>query len=294
MAQQSLQYFETFLCVAELGGFTSAAKALGVSKAAVSHAIRLLEESLRAPLFIRTTRKIALTEEGEILLAQCEKIKQELDIARQLISGFERSPSGKLRISCNPYFAETKLAKLLATYIKKFPKVIFEILSEERMPDMAKENIDIVFGINWPAPPDIVAREIGTTRYVLCASPQYLKKHGKPKVITDLENHHYIQHTGRSKDNRLVNLKNHTIPAIKPYLSINNANLMKHCALQHMGIIQLHDYMIEPELKSGKLVEILASCFKPNIPIYVYYQKHRFVQPKIKQFIQLLIAQYKP
>lgn len=288
MTTPSLHHFETFLCVAHNRGFTAAAQQMGVSKAAVSHAIRLLEESLQTPLFIRTTRNIRLTEEGELLLIQCERLKNELDAARDLISKFKASPSGNLRISCNPYFAETRLAKILADYMKHFPNVTIEILSEERMPDMEREQIDIVFGINWPAPPEIIARTIGKTRYVICASPKYIERFGLPTSIKELEKHHYIPHLGRSAENIIVDLKQKTTMNMRSQLKINNAHFMKTCALNNLGIVQLHDYMIQEELKDGRLVEILKSSVKPAIPLFVYYQKHRFVQPKIKEFINLI------
>lgn len=289
MATPSLHHFETFLCVAHNGGFTAAAQQMGVTKAAVSHAIRLLEESIQTPLFIRTTRNIRLTEEGELLLIQCERLKNELDAARDLISGFKSSPSGNLKISCNPYFAETRLTKILADYMENFPNVTLEILSEERMPDMEHEQIDIVFGINWPAPPAIVARAIGKTRYVICASPKYIERFGVPASIKELEQHRYIPHLERTPENIIVDLKQKTAMNMKPQLKLNNAHFMKTCALNSLGIIQLHDYMIEKELKNGQLVEILRSSLKPAIPLFVYYQKHRFVQPKIKEFINLIV-----
>ncbi|OYK80471.1 LysR family transcriptional regulator [Coxiella burnetii] len=288
MTLPSLHHFEAFLCVAESGGFTPAAKQLGISKAAVSHTIRLLEESLRTPLFVRDTRNIRLTEEGELLFSQCKRLKEELDAARNLVAGFNSSPSGTLRMSCNPYFAETHLFDLLQTYTQRFPKVKVELLVEERMPNMEREKIDIVFGINWPAPSDVVAKTIDKTRYVLCASPKYLNKFGIPKTVKALEQHRYIPHLGRSPENVIMNLKNKVTLNLTPQLKLNNAHLIKKCALNGLGIIQLHDYMVKEELANGSLVEVLKDHFQAEIPIYIYYQKHRFVQPKVRQFINLV------
>jgi DNA-binding transcriptional LysR family regulator len=179
----------------------------------------------------------------------------------------------------------------LQQYQQQFPQVEVDILVEERMPNMQQEQIDIVFGVNWPAPEDVVARPIGKTRYVLCASPTYLKKYGAPKKIKDLIQHRYIARSGRSSDNIIANLKNDINLHLKTPLKLNNAMLMKQCALMGMGIIQLHDYMLIDELQSGKLIEILSEYLKPDVPLYVYYQKHRFVQPKIRQFIKLILPE---
>lgn len=289
MINVSLQNFETFLAVAEAGSFTVAAKQLKISKAAVSHAIRLLEQSLQVPLFIRSTRRVSLTDEGELLFAQCQRLKNELDIARLLVGNFKSTPSGKLRISCNPYLAESWLLPILQQYLKKYPKVNVDVLIEERMPDMQREQIDLVFGINWPAPEDIVAKVIGKTRYVLCASPKYFKKFSKPKNLKELEAHFYIPHSSRTAANMIVSLKHKTSLHLFSQLQANNAHFMKQCALLGLGIVQLHEYMVIDELKSGELIEILAEYLQPEIPLYVYYQKHRFVQPKIRALINLMM-----
>lgn len=290
MITQSLQHFETFLAVAQTQSFTAAAKQLGTTKAAVSQKIRALESSLKLPLFIRSTRKVSLTDEGELLLAQCKRLQTELESARSLVSGFHDTPTGTLRVSCNPYFTESHLMPILRKYREQFPNVTIDILIEERMPDMQQENIDIVFGINWQAPDDVIARKIAKTRYVLCASPDYLKKFGTPKTLQDLSAHQYIPHGGRSPENLVVNFNKAKLPKINSTLTVNNAHIMKTCALNGWGIVQLHDYMVKEDIERGELIELLKDQLETNTPLYIYYQKHRFVQPKIRQFVNLILA----
>jgi len=288
MLDTTLYHFETFIAVAEYGSFTAAAKKLGVSKSAVSQTIKALESSMKLPLFIRSTRQVNLSDEGYLLYEQCKRLKQELNAAQDLISNFNEAPSGTLRISCNPFYAETYLIPIINKYSKKYPSVTLEIIAEERMPDMQKEQIDIVFGINWPAPDYVVAKKIGATRYVLCASPKYLKKYGIPKNIKELENHKYISHIGRTPNNIIASLNKNVSLNINAQLKLNSASLMKQSAISGLGIVQLHDYIIKEELKDRSLIEILSEYLQKNIPIYIYYQKHRYVQPKIRQFINLV------
>ena len=285
MDTPSLQQFEIFLEVARSHGFTAASKKLGVTKAAVSHSIKNLEKSLQVPLFIRTTRSISLTDEGRLLYDQCERLQSELDVARNLVGTFKQQPQGTLRISTNPYLAESLLLPTLEVYQEKYSNVDVEILVEERLPDMQQEEIDIVFGINWPAPDDVIARKIGETRYMLVASPAYLKQYGVPTNIEELKNHRYIPHCGRAKGDIIVDLKKPIDLNLNTPLEINNAALMKTCAIAGMGIIQLHDYMIKDEVDTGKLVEILPGYLNKAIPLYIYYHKYRFVQPKIRNFL---------
>jgi len=285
MDTPSLQQFEIFLEVARSFGFTAAAKKLGVTKAAVSHSIKNLEKSLQVPLFIRTTRSISLTDEGRLLYDQCQRLQAELDVARSLVGTFRQQPQGTLRISTNPYLAERLLLPTLEVYQKKYSNVDVEILIEERLPDLHSEEIDIVFGVNWPAPDDVIARKIGETRYMLVASPAYLKKYGVPQTIEDLKKQIYIPHCGRASGDIIVDLKKPIDLSLNTPLKINNAALMKTCAIAGMGIIQLHDYMIKEEIESGKLVEILPGYLNKTIPLYIYYHKYRFVQPKIRNFL---------
>lgn len=289
MKNPSLQHFETFIKVAEYQSFTKTAKHLGVTKAAVSHTIRLLEESFNADLLIRSTRSVRLTDEGEVLFKQCLRLQEELVATRQLVSGFQDTPTGTLRVSANRYLFESELLPTIKIYQQRFPEVQLEFLLDERMLNMNDENIDIIYGINWTPPDDIVARKVGQTRYVLCASPGYLKQHGTPNHINDLLDHQYIAHSGRSPENMLNDLKNKSAPAIRPKISVNNVSQIKQLALNDMGIVQLHDYVVKNELADGSLVEILSDQTNATeISLYIFYQKHRFVQPKIRQFILLL------
>ncbi|MDF1653799.1 MAG: LysR family transcriptional regulator [Coxiellaceae bacterium] len=290
MKQPSLQQFEVFLSVAEHNGFTAAAKHLGVTKAAVSHQVRLLEQSLKAPLFKRSTRRISLTDEGEQLVTQCRRLQRELDSARHLVSQFEAEPSGVLRISSNPYLANQWLLPILEKYRQQFPKVEIDLRLEERMPDLEKESIDLVYGINWPPPPDIIARPIGKTRYVLCASPAYLQQYGTPKTLKDLEQHQYLAHSGRRADHIIAQLKSPTTLDLNVAMRINNANTLIETALHGLGITQLHDYMVEKQLANGQLVEVLSDYLNPSTDLYIYYNKHRYVQPKVRQLVSLIIT----
>ncbi len=287
MKQPSLQQFEVFLAVADQNSFTAAAKQLGVTKAAVSHQVRQLEESLKAPLFKRSTRRITLTDEGEQLAQQCRRLQRELNTARQMISQFETEPSGTLRISCNPYLLNDQLMPLIKQYQQLFPNVEIDLLVEERMPDMDKESIDCVYGVNWPPPLDIIARPIGKTRYILCASAAYLKQHGTPKKLKDLEHHRYIAHSGRDRNNTITQLKSPQQLKLNIPLRMNNASGMKQAALNGLGIVQLHDYVVNDALESGDLVEVLAHELKPAIDLFIYYNKYHYVQPKVRQFVTL-------
>lgn len=283
-----LSFVEPFLAVADQKSFTRAAEQLGITKGAISQAIRQLETLLKVTLFFRTTRSVQLSEEGKIFYQQCQRLKNEMEVTFDLVQQFHEAPQGKLRISCNPYYAKSKLPALIREYMKRFPEVKLELICDERLPDMAAEQIDVVFGINWPAPDDVVAKVIAHTRYVLCASPGYLAQYGIPKQPEDLKKHRYFPHMGRDLIRPVMYIEELLANDLNIKLAANNIQVMQSLAEAGLGIIQVHDYVVQDALAEGKLVEILSSHSQPDVPLYVYYQKHRFVQPKIRQFINLL------
>ena len=291
MQQLTLQQLTTFLAVADQLSFSRAASQLGISKSAVSQAISQLEDKLQVTLFLRSTRRVNLTTAGELLKQQCGNLNQEILHTEALISNFKQQPQGTLRICSPAYWAESRLLELIQRYRHRYPEVKLEILVEERQPEMQREHIDIVFAVNWPAPEDIVAKEIGHTRYVLCASPDYLKQHGTPQTLTDLQQHHYMQHVGRDANTPLISLKKPQALSLATTLCTNHAALMRQCALQGMAMVQLHDYLVADDIAAGKLIEILPELFTQSIPIYMYYQKHRYQLPSIRSFVELVKEQ---
>ncbi|AEB27940.1 LysR family transcriptional regulator [Francisella hispaniensis] len=285
----SISLFEAFYQLVVHGSFTNTAKALGISKAAVSHTIKQLEKELRVDLLNRTTRSLSLTHEGRLLFNYCRNLQNEIDNIRDLAESFHKEPSGTLKISTSSFFAQNILINLIKEYSKKFSKVKIEVSIEEKMPDFKANEVDIIFAVNWTPPEDIVARKIATTRYVLCASPTYLKKNGFPSNLSDLANHNYIPH--KSRTTALVNTKNNKInPQTLPYsISANNIDFIKECVLNDFGIAQFHEYIVKNEIQNGQLIELLKDDFFDQQDIYIYYPKNKFVQPKVKEFVNLAI-----
>ncbi|MED7819942.1 MULTISPECIES: LysR family transcriptional regulator [unclassified Francisella] len=286
--QPSLDHFEVFLTVIEEGSFTNAAKKLGITTAAVSKNIKLLEQQVKTPLILRSTKKMQLTVEGEKLYAQCKNIKRELDIARNMVSAINANPSGTLNIICNPLLFSSDLLAKLNIYTRKYPDVTINIDLTEKPVDFGQNTIDIAFGFNWPPPQHIISRKYKQTHYITCASPNYISHYGEPKTIKDMHNHKLITHTIRTQSNMpvLPGFEN-TIEKLQPYLYLNSVEAMKECVLQDMGIGQFHDYAVEKELKEGTLVEILKPLVIETFGLCIYYEKKNIVQPKVRKFIDL-------
>ena len=277
-----------FIAVVEQNSFAAAARQLSVSTAAISRQVARLETDLHAQLLYRTTRRVSLTEMGAEYYHQCKKALAGLAEAEQTISASQAVATGTLSITSSRYFALQYLLPRLPKFMAQNPKLEIKLELAERFPDLEKENIDLIFGMSMPESLDLVRKRVATTRYVLCASPQYLKKYPPPKTPEDLHRHRYLSHSMRRPDH-VIFFKNNREVTVQPFLRINDSQALRDCAIQGMGIVQLHDYLVSDALKDGRLIELLKEFSQPQQPVYLYYQQSRYLQSKIRRFIDFYI-----
>lgn len=273
-----------FITVVEQNSFAAAARQLSVSTAAVSRQVARLEADLNVQLLYRTTRRVSLTEMGAEYYQQCKKVLEGLAEAERTISASQAMAKGTLSITSSRYFALQYLLPRLPKFMAQNPKLEIKLELAERFPDLEKEDIDLIFGMSMPKSLDLVQKRVADTRYVLCASPGYLKKYSSPKIPEDLRQHRYLTHSMRRPDNTII-LKNNREMTVRPFLQINDSQGLRDCTIQGMGIVQLHDYMVSDALKDGRLIELLKDFSPSQQPVYLYYQQSRYLQPKIRRFI---------
>jgi DNA-binding transcriptional LysR family regulator len=274
---------EAFVSVIEQGGFAAAGKKLHLTSAAISKQIKALEETLGVELIQRTTRNFSLTEIGAHYFEEAKNILEQLNQADALILQTRQEPQGVLKVVSSYYFAEHYILPKLAEFLHRYPKIKLKLELAERLPDMVREDIDILFGVSVDAYPDFVRKTISHTRYAFCASKKYLKKYGTPEHPEDLKKHHYITHSMRDKPN-FVSFRNHQDIYVQPYLWFNDSKAILEAALQGLGIMKLHYYFVEEALKNKKLIEIFKDYVEPKQAVYFYYRKSRYLDPKIRAF----------
>lgn len=284
-----LERIHAFISVVEQNGFAAAARINGVSTAAISRQVSRLESDLKAELLQRTTRQISLTEIGTEYYQHCKKALGDLAEAEMAISDSQGDPTGILSVTSSRYFAIKYLIPQLPEFMALNPKLRVKVELAERFPDLMEENIDLIFGVSMEGPSALVRRRVATTRYVLCASPVYLEKYGEPHTPADLSKHHYITHSMRQPDNVVIFKDNKKI-YVEPILWLNDSRAMRGCAIQDMGIVQLHDYIVAEALEDGSLVEILSEFGEREQSVYLYYQQSRYLQAKIRRFIDFYTA----
>lgn len=277
-----------FIAVVEANSFAKAARNLNISTPAVSKQVTALEKGLGVELLHRTTRRLELTDAGRLYFDHCKKLLIEVEEAERLISAIRSEPIGTLNVISGRYFAERYIFPLLKEFVQKYPQVELNIELAERIPDILNEKIDLVVGYSISGPPTATQRKIATTTYAICASPDYLKKFGTPQKPLDLADHHYIAHSMRKPDNILA-FPDGTQVHLNAVLKINDSKALTQCALEGLGIIKVHRYIVAESLEKGTLVEILSQFKEPEIPIYLYYQESRHLQPKIRHFVDFIL-----
>lgn len=284
-----LEQITAFITVVEEQGFAAAARKQGVSTAAVSRQIALLEAELKTQLLQRSTRRLDLTETGSQYYQHVKKTMAQLQEAELAIGNSVSEATGLLHVNTGRYYAIEYLLPRLPEFMNLNPKLQIKLEFAERFSDMSRESIDIIFGSSLEHAADLVRRRVGSTRFVMCASPDYLEKYGTPNVPLDLIHHRYITHSGRNPDNQIT-FKNHAPVYVNPILWLNDGYAMCNCAINHMGIVKLHHYLVEKALQEGTLIEILPKFNEPEKNVYLYYQPSRYLQPKIRKFIDFYTA----
>ncbi len=283
----TLGLIQTFCKVVQCASFTAAAKALHISGAAVSKQISLLEAELGVMLLNRTTRHVTLTETGETYYQEVQSVLLALDKAYGVIAAAKEEPAGMLRVKSSRYFAERIIIPRLPEYKKRYPRVILDLQIAEQIPHLLEEDLDVVFGMSAQVASNSIQKKITSTRYVFCASPDYLAVHGWPEQPSDLQKHDYITHTMRTPNDRWVFQSGETI-YFKPLLYLNDAQAMLDCAIKGLGIVALHHYQVAHALANGELVEILEHHRMSPISVFLYYHPGRYMQPKVKTWVEFM------
>lgn len=286
---ESLSQIETLVCVAEQGSLAGAARILEISPAAVSKQITKLEEQLGVQLLIRTTRKLTFTEIGKTYLEQAQRIMEEVDAARSLVSNMKAVPHGKLKAFSTPHFASQYITPRIPEFLSLYPGIQLQLEIGERIPHFSSEAIDVMLGTSMQANPECIHRRILTTRYAICASPEYLSQHGTPLHPEELSTHHCLTHSMRKPDNQFF-LKHNQEVTFKPMIRINDAKTLIDLAVKGLGVVQLHHYAVKQLIRENILEEVLSDYTRKEVPIYVILPPRRFTPNKVRVFVDFICS----
>lgn len=284
----TLEQLHIFVLTIELKSIARAAEKLGVSPAAISKQLTRLEDALGVQLMLRSTRKIELTDMGVNYLEQCLRVIEEYKGLNSLISHVKNEPEGRLKVVAARLFGKRYIVPYVEEFLKKYPKIQLNLELAERMPNLKEEGVDILIGMSLSAPLDTIQKKIMETKYVMAASPAYLKKWGVPKNPKDLVYHRYITHSMRKPDNEMI-FRQHEVIKVEPYLRVNDVEAMIQFAKDGIGIVKLHQYALQPSIDSGELQEVLSGHLAEKVPLYVAYPERRYISSNVKAFMDFFL-----
>jgi DNA-binding transcriptional LysR family regulator len=271
-----------FTAVAESGNFTQAAKKLLISTAQVSRQVSELEQRLNTKLFYRTTRKVTLTEEGQLFYQQCRSILDGLEVAERSLTNLQSTPQGKIRISAPVTYGERHIIPLINQFLLQYPQVEIEVqLSNQRI-DLIEEGFDLAIRLGQLNDSSLIAKRISSRQHFLCASPSYIEQHGKPETINDLKQHNCLL---GSADFWLFADKK---VRISGNLRCNSGLGLVDAALKGIGIVQLPEYYIAEHINNGELITLLEQQQRAEEGIWALYPQNKYLASKVKLLINFL------
>ncbi len=278
--------FDEFLAVAETGGFTRAAERLRLSPSQVSRAVAGLEERLQARLFFRTTRRVTLTETGQILLAHCQRLQEERDEAFSAIGDVQDRPKGTLRITCSVAYGEYFVMPLINSFLESHPQLQLDMELTNRTVDLVHERFDLAIRLGRRAESTMVATQIAPRRLYLVAAPAYLEKRGQPHSLSELAGHHCL--TGTSETWIFADDGREWLFRPRAYWRCNSGFAVLDATLRGFGLSQLPDYYVREPLRDGRLVSLLPGKHPPNQGVWAIYPQRRFLSAKVRLVVEHL------
>jgi DNA-binding transcriptional LysR family regulator len=286
-----LNELRTFQRIVACGSLSAAARDLGVGLAVVSKRLMALERRAGQRLINRTTRTLSATDEGMVLLAYVDRVLEELAAAESRMTIGAEVPYGLLRVSSPISFGRIHLVPLVAELVNQHPKLDVELRLDDRLVDLTSERIDVAVRIGQPRDSSAIMRKIADSYRILVAAPSYLKRHGKPKAIGDLDRHLFLRYDDRSSPWRLEGPMNEIVE-IDPRtrLHANSGDAVQDWALAGLGVMLKSDVDVAADIASGRLVHILSDWRSAPAPIYALMPSRRHTPSKTRAFIEALSA----
>lgn len=285
-----------FVAAVKAGSFTAAAASLGLTRSAVGKSIVRLEARMGTRLLHRTTRKLSLTDEGLVVYERWSQILSELEEVDACMALRRAAPTGTLRLTAPLSFGQRHVLPLLDGFLKQWPELRADIWFTDRFVDLIDEGIDVAIRIGGLKDDSrILTRTIGWQQFATCASPDYLARRGVPQAPQDLAVHDTMLFMGGQRPSpwRLQTLQGLALHEGPGRLHIDSSEALRAAALSGFGLIHLPTYIIGEDLRSGRLVEVLADCRPPPDAIRVIYPSRRHLSPRTRAVIDLLVERWR-
>lgn len=286
----TLLQMQAFVAVADAGSFVGAAEDLGLSKAAISRHVSELESRLGVRLLHRTTRRLSLTEEGQLFLRRSRELLADLAAAEGELSARGSAIQGTLRVNAPVSFGIRHLAPLWPAFQQQHPQLLLDITLADRVVDLLEEGVDLAIRIGRLADSSLISRRLAESRVRLCASPDYLRRHGHPQHPRELAQHLTIGYSYWSGGSewRFEGPEGEVAVRTQAILRSNNGETCVAAALAGQGIALQPDFLLDEALGEGRLVELMPEYRAPAIGIHAVYPNRKHLPPKVRALVSYL------
>jgi DNA-binding transcriptional LysR family regulator len=290
-----LRAMETFTRVVRAGSFSAAASQLGVSRTIVSKHVSQLENLLGVRLLNRTTRRVSLTESGTAYYEFCARIINDVEEAELSVTKLHKEPRGALKVLAPKTFGVLHVTPIVNAFSKRYPDIRITLILSDNFVDLIDNGFDLAIKLGDLGDSSLVARRLGTTRLVPCASPDYLVEHGTPQTPQELEKHNCIIHVNQTRDG----IWRFRGPAGDVSVKIgggplgNSVLFLRRAAAEGLGIALLPEIDILDELAAGRLVTLLNEYATAEYPIHAVYPHNRHLAAKVRTFVDSLVEGFK-
>jgi DNA-binding transcriptional LysR family regulator len=285
-----------FVRTVDLGSFAAVGIEIGLTPSGVSRIVTRLEDRLGVKLIHRTTRRLALTPEGETFLAHARGILSAVEVAQAAVASTHGRARGHVRLNSGTAFAKHRLARLLPDFIAQYPDITIDLSVGDQRIDPISERVDVTIRVGPLADSELIAVRLGEVRRVIAASPRYLAVHGTPRKPADLLQHNCLLLSGFSRLSQWPLFENgkRVLIAAKGNVTSDSAELLLDLALAGMGILRLGDFLGETALAQGQLVPLLADCHDDDPqPITALLLPDRQSIPRVRAVVDFLKARLK-
>lgn len=284
-----------FVRAVECNGFTLAARELRVTPSAVSKLVTRLERRLGVRLLQRSTRRLALTAEGEFYFERVRRIVNDIEDAEADVMRFRAQPRGRVRVSVGTAFAAYALVPALPEFMTRYPEISLDLIVTDRLVDWVEAGVDLAIRVGPLGDLNLAARRIGDLERVICAAPAYLEQHGVPRTPEDLAHHNCLVLAGLPGQTEWPFRRPGGVRplAVKGNITVNNAETLFELALLGLGVIRLSDIIVGPAIQSGRLVPILLDVHQPEpLAVHAVYSPVRHRPPRVDVLIQYLLEKF--
>jgi DNA-binding transcriptional LysR family regulator len=282
-----LNAMATFVRIVDKGSLTAAAEGLDTSVPSVVRTLAALERALGVRLLNRTTRRLSLTDEGAQYLDHCRVILSAVqDFELGLASGHAQ-PRGRLALTSSVMFGRRYVAPIAADFIERHPEVTADLLFVDRVVSLVDEGIDVAVRIGHLKDSSLVAIRVGAVRRVVCASPEYLQRHGVPRKPADVTKHACVRHTGlapRSEWHFRVGRRDVAVP-ISAAMTCNEIDSALTACTRGVGVGMFLSYQVAPASDAGELQYVLEDFETEPLPVHVVYPQTRLMSARVRAFV---------